>query len=328
MARLGPFLALLLFAPLRGYADTPGFVFVIQDELGTALIHAAQGDPPVGRVIAAPSGAVCADQPADLPRLALVTGTPRPLDLDACRQKSTSDVLAITIGYQAIALVAPANARAFSLPAIALFHAVGAHADARIAPKLWRDVDPSLPALPLGLLAPADATATSRLLNTYVMEPACSADDGARVPFEATRRIAFCGTLRADPAIVQRKGDDQEITAWAASAPAGQLAVLTLAELRRFDRVVVPLPLDGVLPTAANITSGAYPAAEPTTLLIVMPHDLSPARRDATRRAVFELLSERNVGPDGNLARAGLMPLSPTERVAARLQAVAFVDHP
>jgi hypothetical protein len=83
-----------------------------------------------------------------------------------------------------------------------------------------------------------------------------------------------------------------------------------------------------VLPTAANVASGAYPAAEATTLVIVVPHDTPPGRRYAARRAVFELLSERSIGPDGNLAQAGLVPLAPTERVASRLRAVAFVESP
>ena len=285
-----------------------------------------------GRIVTTGIDAACAEQPSTAPRLALVTGQPRDVDLEACRQKAASDVLAVTIGYQAVALATPASGAAFALPSADLFRATAAHADASPVPAVWRDVDPNLPALKLGLLAAPIGSASNRLLNTYVMEPACSQQDGARLPFDAASRIAFCGTLRSDPAIVRRGDDpaiaDRVIAAWAASAPAGQIAVVTLAELRKYDGAMLPLPLDGVLPTAANVASGAYPAAEATTLLIVVPHDTPPVRRDAVRRAVFALLSERNVGPDGSLAAAGLVPLAPAERVASRLRAVAFVGNP
>src|SRR6185312_13211056 len=168
----------------------------------------------------------------------------------------------------------------------------------------------------------------TRLLDTYVMEPACGRTSGVRAPFERVSRSEFCGSLRGDGAIAQRKGNSGEIAAWAASAPAGQLAVVTLAELRKLDRFVVPVPLDDVLPTAANVESGRYPAAEKVVLLFVMPRDTRPTQRDAVRRAAFELLSESSIGPEGSLAQAGLIPLPPAERVAARSRAIAFVEHP
>ena len=327
----------------------PVVEFLLQADLGATLTAAAQttaaqataaqataaqamnGAAP-GRIVASSLDAACAEQPSTTPRLALVSGQPRDAELEACRQKAASDVFAVTIGYQAAALVTPATGAAFALQSADLFHAMAAHADARPAPTVWRDVNPTLPALKLGLLAAPVGSASNRLLNTYVMEPACSQQDGARLPFDATSRVAFCGTLRSDPAIVRRDDDpasaDRAMAAWAAAAPAGQIAVVTLAELRRYAGVMVPLPLDGVLPTPANVASGAYPAAEATTLLIVVPHDAPPARREAARRAVFELLSERSVGPDGSLAQAGLVPLAPTERVASRLRAVTFLEHP
>jgi phosphate transport system substrate-binding protein len=329
LASLVPLVASLLFLPSGARADAPAVMFALQTDLGPTLTGAVQvpSGMVAGKLVADGAQVVCADQPSSLPRLAMVPGQPRPMDIDACRQSVAADVLAVTIGYQAVAVVTPATASVFPLQSADLFRAVSAHAGAQPVPAVWRDVDPNLPALPLGMLAPPADSASTRLLNAYVMEPACSQQDGARLPFEAASRIEFCGTLRADPAIVRRT-DAQAIAAWAASAPAGQIAVVTLAELRKLDRAVVPLPLDGALPTAANIASGHYPAAEAVTLLIVVPHDIAPLRREATRRVVFELTSERSIGPDGSLAQAGLVPLPAPERVAARLKAVAFVEHP
>ncbi len=344
VAWCGQVAALLLCVAPGARADTQGAVLLLQANLGATLNAAAQATtaPPTNgagtsRIVATGLDAACTEQPSTTPRLALVSGQPREADLEACRQKTASDVLAVTIGYQAVALVTPATGPVFSLSSADLFRAIAAHAELTPVPVAWRDVDPNLPALKLGLLAAPVGSASNRLLNTYVMEPACNQQDGARLPFDAAGRIAFCGTLRSDPAIVRRDDGpvlsdgtsaDGAIAAWAAAAPAGQLAVVNLAEIRKYAGAVIPLPLDGVLPTAANVASGAYPAAEATTLVIVVPHDTPPGRRYAARRAVFELLSERSIGPDGNLAQAGLVPLAPTERVASRLRAVAFVESP
>jgi hypothetical protein len=40
----------------------------------------------------------------------------------------------------------------------------------------------------------------------------------------------------------------------------------------------------------------------------------------------FSLLAEASIGPTGSLAPAGLLPLPPPDRIAARTQAVAFLE--
>jgi phosphate transport system substrate-binding protein len=325
---LGQFLAALLFLLPTARAGTHDVLLFIQGDLDPAVANAARssGDPAMSRI--ADADAACAEQPADTPRLAMVVGILAKSDVEACGRTATADVLAVTIGYQAIALVTPAKARAFAVHSTDLYHAMAAHAGTPGVPMAWRDVNAKLPSLPFGLLAPPAGSTASRLFDTYVMEPACREPNGTKSPMQATSQSDSCTALRSAPSMVRRKGDDHELAVWAASAPDGQLAVVTLAELRKLDHAVVPLPLDDVLPTAADIVSGRYPAAEPVSLLVVVPRDVTAERRDAARQAVFEFMSERGIGPDGSLTQAGLIPLAPAERVASRVRAVAFVQHP
>jgi phosphate transport system substrate-binding protein len=312
------------------HADTAQPILMVQQDLGGMLADAirAGSASAAGHVTSGGSAAACATQPAGMPRLVVVAGQPRKLEVEACRQNAASDVLAVTIGYQAVALVTPANAPVFRLRSADLFRAVAQHADDERPPTVWRDLNPDLPALGIGLLAPPAGSAAARLLNTYIMEPECTQMGGARLPFERDARIDYCGALRAAPTITRRKDGMSGLAAWAAASPAGQLAVVDLEELRRLDGAAVALPLDDVMPLTANIESGLYPASEKITLLIVMPHDTLQASRDAARRNAFDLLSEASIGPDGTLAHAGLVPLPPAERVAARSSAIAFVETP
>jgi phosphate transport system substrate-binding protein len=309
-------------------ADSDVKLFVDRS-LGDALVSALR---PVGgrgdAQLAGGNDAACAAQPAGTARLAVLARQPRPPEIETCQRQAGADVVTLTIGYQAVALVAPANAPVFPLQSSDLFRAVARNGGGSRAPAVWRDVDATLPALQVGFLAPPAGSSASRLLNSYVMEPACDQTRGGRMPFERANRAEFCSALRGDPGIKERRGGGQEVADWAASAPAGQVAVISVAELRALDQVVLPLPLDGVLPTAANVETGRYPAAEKISLLIVVPADALPARRDAARQAVFDLLAERSIGPEGSLTTAGLIPLPPAERVAARARAMAFVEHP
>jgi hypothetical protein len=125
---------------------------------------------------------------------------------------------------------------------------------------------------------------------------------------------------------VQRQTNAQDLAAWAADAPAGQLAVVRVSALRRLDGLVIPLPLDGVLPTSVNIASGRYVAAERIELLIVVPKNSDRSARDAARIGALDLLGEASIGPDGNLVAVGLIPLTTAERVAARSQALALLE--
>jgi len=175
------------------------------------------------------------------------------------------------------------------------------------------------------LLPPANSL-TEHMFDTLVMEPGCNRVADDRAPFDQRARVVYCDTLRDDGQFPQRQGGAKDIANWAAAAPAGQVAIVSVAELRQLDRGVVPLPLDGALPTGTNIANGQYPATENVSLLIVVPTAADATQRAAARDTAFDLLAEASIGPNGNLAPAGLIPLPPTERIAARSQAIASLE--
>src|SRR5262249_48320010 len=83
----------------------------------------------------------CAERRA-VPRcLVIVAGQPTPLEIEIRARTAAADILAVTIGYAAIALITPANAAAFAINSTDLFRAVAEHADSQPAPANWSDVD-------------------------------------------------------------------------------------------------------------------------------------------------------------------------------------------
>lgn len=312
----------------QALAAAPPVLLFADRDLGEAIASGlATRGMPAPTLSDAAADQACAAIPAGVPRFALVSHVPSRTTVEACGRSAGADVSALKIGHQAVALVAPAGASVWSLRIATLYRAVGEHGASNRRPQSWSDVDPALPHLPIGLLAPPAGSRAEAMLQELVMVAGCASVD-PRLPFDLEERTAYCGKLRQDATTVRHSGNIDELETWATSAQPGQLAVVTLAELRQLSERVVPLPINGALPTTENLDAARYPAAATVSLLIVLPHAAAQASRDAARTVAFDLLAESVIGPEGTLAPAGLAPLAPADRVAARAKAATALEQP
>jgi hypothetical protein len=272
--------------------------------------------------------AACATVAGVKPRLALVSGRLSPSYIEACAHTADAQVISVALGHQAVALVAASHTPVWPISSDALFRALTEHAAKADRRASWNELESSYPKLPIGVLLAPPASAAERLFAWHVMAPPCIASADPGLPFDLGNRILYCNMLRRDLPSVQRQTTAQDLAAWAAEAPAGQIAIVRVSALGRLDGLVIPLPLDGVLPTSVNIASGRYVAAERIELLIVVPKNSDRNGRDAARTRALDLLGEASIGPGGNLVAAGLIPLTTAERVAARSQALTLLETP
>ncbi len=270
-------------------------------------------------------GAACRASIGLVPRFAVLARVPTDAQLERCAQNANADVKVLVVGYQALAFVVPSNAPVWSVDAAVLFRAFGQNGGDPSRPPNWSSIDRNYPDQPIGLLLPAPGSRAQRLFDAFVMDLGCERVVGAHVPIDRADGMEFCAALRSDIPIARRDGGVDDVAKWAASAPPGAVAVVNTAELAQLGRRVVPLLLDGMLPTGENIDSGRYPVAEKVALLIVVPRATDQVRRNVARGVAFRLLSEASIGPAGQLPSAGLMPLPPAERVTLRAQADEFV---
>lgn len=329
VTRVAIVLIALLVASLPAIAASPGVPLFADSDLGNALAQAVAGlGTDAKQVNASHSAGVVACAPAlgATPRLALLSHSSSRAELDRCAQAASAEVHVVEIGRQAVALVVPMNSPVWALDSGAVFRALGRNGVGEAYPTTWDAIDASYPKLPIGVLLPSAQSPVQQLFGALIMEQGCDRAAAARIPFDRNDRIGFCDAVRDDSAVTHRRGGTQDVANWAAVAPAGQIAVVSLAELRQLDRHVVPLLLDGALPTAANIASGRYSAVDSIDLMIVVPNEANSAQRMAARDLAFSLLAEDSIGPAGSLSPAGLLPLPPAERLAARSQAVAFLE--
>jgi phosphate transport system substrate-binding protein len=311
-------------------AAQPAVPLLADSELGGALLQATRSlGPGMQRmeVRSSAGSAACVGTAGTAPRLALLARTPPRSVIDQCGRTASGKVSIVEIGRHAVALVVPINSPVWSVSAAGLFRALGLNSGEAARTTNWKDVDPSYPALPIGFLAPAANSRTRQLFDALIMQPGCD-QVSTRTPFDLKNRAAFCSALRTDIQISERDDSNvQGVANWAAAALPGQIAVVSVAELQQLGHRVVPLLLDNTLPTTTNIESARYPAAK-IELMIVMPDGANRNQRADARKLAFDLLAETSIGPTGSLASAGLLPLPPPERIAARSQAVAFMEQP
>lgn len=314
---------------LSAHAAPPAVAVFADGDLGGALAQAVQdAGANSQQVEIRPSArvAACASTPGSAPRLALLASAPSQAELIRCAQAIGAEANIFEIGRQAVALVVPVNSPVWSVNSASVFRALGQNGSDTPRATTWNQVDPANPNLPIGVLRPPSSSRTQQLFDALVMQTGCNQVATTRAPFEQKARASFCGALRTDIQTAQRQDGTEDVANWAAAAPLGQIAIVSISELRQLDGKVVPLLLDGVLPTAANIETGRYPAADKVQLMIVVPNAASRAQRTAARELALSLLAETSIGPSGSMAPAGLLPLPPTQRIAARTQAVAFLE--
>ena len=258
------------------------------------------------------AGYATAAEPDGAIRIALLAGSVPRLRDATCRRSAAAQTLVLTLGHEALVFVVPSGRPMVPLDSVTVFRAFGAAAPRGTAAAAGT------------LLAPAAGTPSDALLGAMVLEHGCvTALPMGAVPHAAAARSVFCAALSEGNNVVRRRPGSAaegvaQIRAWAASAPAGAIAAISLAEWIELTGVVTPVPLDGVLPTAANLAAGIYPASRQIKLAFVVPR----AASQPARNAALDHMRRVRCRPVGTADESVLFGL-PDERRPERYREIA-----
>jgi phosphate transport system substrate-binding protein len=236
---------------------------------------------------------------------------------DLCQQWRL-DVVEWKLGYQAVVLAA---APTTELPALApreVFLAVARRIPDPAEPSrlidnpnaTWRDVDPRFDIRSIDVLMPLDAMTRSTFLQ-LVMEPGCETYAWIRrlKQVDRPRYDDICHQLRGDERVREVALSNTLVTQQLWAQP-NWLVVLDYSYYAAYRRELSVM-IEGPAPTAATLTDGSYAAARPVYVYAQRSHLYWPA---GARVVASELTSPSTVGPQGYLARRGLVPLDDLER--------------
>ncbi len=268
--------------------------------------------------------AFCAGIGPQTPDLAVVTRRMPRAMIEACAANGVRDIVEVQLGLGAVVVAARRGEATPALTSRQVWEAVVAErpADEEFVPnraRFWSDVAPALPRNEIRLILPQQGSGTRALFDDLVMESGCRFVREMRLLFEAAYRRGKCVTPRGDGRMTEVRSD--EVPAALLAAPAGTLAVVSYDQLVASGGNLLALPLDGVAPTPASISSLDYDHTRTFFLYAKRQHSRNQQGVGVVRgihEFLIESTSEQAGGPGGYLTAAGLVPLVPAERAAQR----------
>ena len=186
--------------------------------------------------------------------------------------------------------------------------------------KTWKDVNGSLPAIPIRVYGPPPTSGTRDALGELLMTPPCEANASmaALKKSDENKFKAICTGVREDGGYIQACENDNLIVQ-KIEANAGTIGIFGFSYLEENADKLKGLSVNGVAPSYASISAFKYPGARPLYIYIKNAHaNAIPA----VRAYAAEFTKESAFGPNGYLRKQGGMIAAPSN-VRARSQQAA-----
>ncbi|PZW47023.1 phosphate transport system substrate-binding protein [Humitalea rosea] len=268
--------------------------------------------------------AFCSGLGPTAPDVAVLTRQMPRAVIDACAANGVTEIVELHLGFSAVVLAVRRGDALAALTPHQVYEAMRAEkpegeefAVNRVA--TWSQIGQGLPDTPVRMIIPdGDASARPRF-NSFIMEAGCRDVSALRLIFDASYRVGKCTTLRNDGRVVERRGG--EVPGALLQAEPGTIGVITFGQLQDSGGNLVPLRLNGVIPTATSIANLDYEAVNRVYLYVKRQHARSQRGGGVVRgirEFAMEAVSEAVSGPGGQLVLGGLVPLPPVERTAQR----------
>lgn len=238
-------------------------------------------------------------------------------EFDDCRKNGVTQVIEVAIGIDGLALIESAGSPQFSLTQADLYRALAANPFGKPnRAKSWKDVNPSLPAIPIRVYGPPPTSGTRDAFAELILEKGCETDPAMKALKKSDKDKAkdICTKVREDGAYIEG-GENDNLLVQKVAANEGAIGIMGYSYLEENEDKVRGIPLGGVAPTAATIADFTYPGARPLYLYVKGDH-LSAI--PGIREYVAEFA--KGWGPSGYLIRRGLIA-SPADKLAAQDQA-------
>jgi phosphate transport system substrate-binding protein len=239
-------------------------------------------------------------------------------EFETCENKGVSAITEMVVGLEGFVLV---NSRAtpqrsFTLGQLFTAAAETVAKDGQIVRNpfaKWSEINPSLPNKSIKIMGPPPTSAVYDAFLELVMAKGCQSSSEIFTQDEA-RRFMICRTFRKDGGFVLGSRYEDVLVKWLQDHPEAY-GIARFSLLQANKDVLVGNLIDGVEPTLENIADGSYPLARPIHLYVKTRHVSAVG---GLQQFLYEIASERAIGPDGYLADKGCIPLDDIGRNRVR----------
>lgn len=255
----------------------------------------------------------CAGVGAQHPDISNASRRMKKSEFEDCQKNGVKEIVEIQVGLDGVAF-----AEGKSGPGLALTPEIVYKALAK-APygkpntaKTWKDVDASLPDMPILVYGPPSTSGTRDALKELILMKGCDANPEMKALKETDKdkHESICGDVRDDGAYVDAGENDNLIVQKIESNPKA-IGVFGFSYLEENMDKLQGLTMKGVSPTYATISDFSYPGARPLYIYVKAAHlNAIPG----LKAYVGEWA--KMWGKDGPLARLGMV-VSPADVQAA-----------
>lgn len=254
----------------------------------------------------------CAGLGAATPDIADASRRMKASEFATCKANGVTDIVEIQVGLDGIAFAAAKDGIAMSLSPEIIYKALAAtpYGKPQTA-KTWKDVDPSLPAVPILVYGPPSTSGTRDALKELVLQKGCETDPAMKA-MKDTKKGEYektCTEVRSDGAYVDQ-GEQDNLIVQKIENNGKAIGIFGYSYLEEnLDRLKA-LTVNGVAPTYENISTFKYGEARPLYIYVKKAHlGAIPGLK--------EYIAEwtKMWSKDGPLAKIGLVP-SPADVMA------------
>jgi phosphate transport system substrate-binding protein len=238
----------------------------------------------------------------------------KPAEFASCAENGVTEIVEVRIGIDGLALGESVNGPQFRLTREDIYRGLAANPFGQPnTATTWRDVNPSLPAIPISVYGPPSTSGTYDSFAELIMGPGCETNAEMRALKDSNKDEyeRICHTLRGAPHYVEQGENDNLIIQRLATNP-NSLGIFGFSYLDGNRDTIRDVPVEGVEATIQTIANGSYPGSRPLYIYIKKRHV-------GVIRGLQEYVQAfvAAAGAGGSLSRRGLIPLDAEAHAAA-----------
>jgi phosphate transport system substrate-binding protein len=233
-----------------------------------------------------------------------------------CLANGVSQITEIQVGLDGLSLAAAKNSPVAGMTLRDLYMGIAKMPYGRPnTAKTWKDVNASLPNIPIRVYGPPTTSGTRSSLEDLFMVPACEANP-AILAMKKTNEAKYnviCKGIREDGAYINA-GENDNLIVQKLEQNSGTLGLFGYSYLEENAGRLKGISVNGVAPNYATISSFKYPGARALYIYVKNAHlNAIPG----IRQFAAEYVKETSFGPRGYLLQAGLIASPDASRIRA-----------
>lgn len=244
-------------------------------------------------------------------------------EFKTCGANGVSQITEIQVGLDGLSLAQANGGQLRNLSVKDVYMAIAAQPFGKPnRAKTWKDVNASLPAIPIRVYGPPTTSGTRSSVEDLLMEPVCSSNP-AVAAMKKTNEAQYnkiCKGIREDGAYINAGENDNLIVQKLSNDPVA-VGFFGYSYLEENLNRLRGISLNGVQPTYATISTFKYPGARALYIYVKNAHlQAIPG----IRQYAAEYVRETAFGANGYLKGLGLVASPDAQRVRAQRMATSM----